>query len=139
MEYKVCILINVLGIGMCSWVILICGSGLIQLLWRWIDDGEYNIDNWVIEITLRLLGYKRENEIWKYYKYDRDGKVIGKSDGDIGYLVSFMWISLFPPFIYFTICFPIFASTSIVLILIIYLTRFTRRIHKKLNSHIENH
>ena len=105
--------------------ILICF--MLQKIWCWIDDSEYEYNKLSHFIKTKIFGLKRVDDL-----YDSDYRLDCGSDA-IGVSLCVLLVS--PTIIYLSIKFYSISLFILTCIAIVHIARFVRRLGKKFNLH----
>lgn len=96
----------------------------------WIDDGEKVYLNPVMTALIKLFRYERKGGVWVYYKI---GGGAG-SDGPI--LFFYLWMLLSS--IILTMFYPEWFLPLWVMLAVIFVARFVKRLSKKFSLHVKD-
>ena len=107
---------------------------LTRLIWHWIDDYDSKIDNFACVVILRLQGYHKR----------LDGKYVhntlnAEADQFYAGLVLVILSILTGIGCYLYQYYPTFAVILMVIVGVLGLTKYVRRLHKKIDNHITTH
>jgi F0F1-type ATP synthase assembly protein I len=126
----------VIGFGIS--VLFIVVSAIIQKTWLWIDDNDQVWDNYFLVLYLKARGYTKKYSGNNYYYTEKliDEEKLSLTDAFIAQLWIGMGIGIL---VWLYKYFFMVAIVIMVLIGILFLTRYVRRLHKKLDAHLVNH
>jgi len=122
------------------WILAYVSCWVCQWVWAWIDDSEVSDRSKMIDLLMRLYGYKvRESYYHSDGAYIKKLKVCstyacGASHSflSLGALCALPWV------IYASVLFYDVAICLVIIVMVIFLSRYARR-HKKLfDKHIAN-
>lgn len=141
--------INQIGLVLFSGAILLFWGSLIlseifQHSWKWIDDDDTEIrHNFVIQLVATLLGYVDDihRDVNKWYKIDDLGCGISGSRASSVFIVFIyhLYITMLLGIILAILYYPIVVGSVAFTIALAVLTRYARRISKRLDVHLLNH
>lgn len=125
-------------IGFSISVLFIVVSAIIQKTWLWIDDNEKDWDNFILVLYLKARGYTRKSSGNGYYYTEKliNEEKQSLSDAFVDQLYLGMGLGFL---VWLYKYYFIVAIVIMVLIGVLFLTRYVRRLHKKLDAHLVNH
>lgn len=115
-------------------------TAITQRLWAWVDDSKPSRHNWYVRSIMRIYGYKPRNENCEYYDpLSGSGSICDASD-------CFSVVAVLPFFVTYILCSLIFVSILQplvpvvlgVLVALLFIARFVRRLSKVVTKHIED-
>lgn len=133
--------INAASTVMAIYIIIIFAMLVISILWKFIDDGEQLKFFTVIEYFGKFIGFTVNpeydtNPCGEYRYFHSWGKLdnIWPAVLVVGTALSFVIL----PILFIIIHNIIFFGIVCVILLVAYLARFTVRLYKRFNIHVEN-
>lgn len=126
----------ILGIG---YGVLLLLASTWERVWKWIDDADKAKENKIMKfVSTKIFKYRRvDGATWKYYKDKECGKY-EVTDGEIFIFLPMLVLCFLPTFCLLAfLLYPITIAAGI-LVLLAFLTRFSRRSYKRLSFHMRD-
>lgn len=127
---KVAVLFDVLLM-----VLFFATAGVLQIArhtWAWVDDSKPTEYAWFSYGIAKLLGYKHDYS----NSYRNPNGTLDK--GDELCLLAWIVSCVGSLLVGFALEFPWAGGTVLAALVLIYLSRYVRRLHKKINAHVED-
>lgn len=115
------------------WIVSLLLELLIQHAWAWMDDGNKDT-SYLVRLAMKPWGYEYcEADRWDSWRKKGDSST--KSDGSIGVFGTLLVLFWGP--ILLSVGLLVYPVTLVVisLVLLAFLTRFSRRLYKRFEKH----
>ena len=122
--------------GLVTGIVILLVGELIRLVWFWLDDYESKIDNIISAVVFRLCGYHRQPNGRYVEIKDDTTTLIDPIDAWIIFTVFCILLSIG---YYLYLYFPMFGIVFAIIVGVLFLAKYVRRLHKKIDKHITNH